>query len=230
MKLVRISIACIAGFTMIFSSCKTQTIKADIKTEIDSVSYALGINMSESLKRLEVSDFNILAIAKGIQDGLDNKEGAMTNEDAINILNSYFTELQQKKAIINLEEGKRFLEENAKQEGVIVHESGLQYKVLVEGTGPKPVETDMVKVHYRGTLIDGTEFDSSYGRGEPSQFQLNRVVRGWTIGIQLMNVGSKYILYIPSDLGYGERVRQGSPIKPNSLLIFEVELLDIVKE
>jgi len=116
-----------------------------------------------------------------------------------------------------------------KKEGVIVDSTGLQYKVIVEGTGPKPKAEDKVRVHYRGTLIDGTEFDSSYGRNEPAEFKLNQVIKGWTLGLQKMSVGSKYMLYIPTELGYGERVRPGGAIKPNSALIFEVELLDIVE-
>ena len=113
------------------------------------------------------------------------------------------------------------------KEGVIVDSTGLQYKVLVEGNGAKPTATDIVKVHYHGTLIDGTVFDSSVERGEPTSFQLNRVIRGWTIGVQKMSIGSKYIFYIPSDLAYGVNVRPGGPIGPNETLIFEVELLDI---
>jgi len=220
----------IAGITLFLSSCKTQTVNVDIKTEIDSVSYALGINMADNLNRMEFKDFNVLAVAKGIQDGISEKEGIMSNEEAINILNAYFTNIQERKAKANLEEGQKFLEENSKNEGVIVDSSGFQYRVLVEGTGAKPKADDKVKVHYRGTLIDGTEFDSSYERGQPAEFRLNQVIRGWTLGLQKMSVGSKYMLYIPADLGYGERVRQGGPIKPNSVLIFEVELLDIIQE
>jgi FKBP-type peptidyl-prolyl cis-trans isomerase len=229
MKLLKIFLTSVAGITLILTSCKTQTVNVDIKTEIDSVSYALGINMADNLNRMEFTDFNVLAIAKGIQDGISEKGGTITNEDAIVILNTYFTNVQERKAKATLEEGQKFLEENAKREGVIVDSTGLQYMVIVEGAGPKPKAENKVRVHYRGTLIDGTEFDSSFGRGEPAEFKLNQVIRGWTLGLQKMSVGSKYMLYIPTELGYGERVRPGGVIKPNSALIFEVELLDILE-
>ncbi len=229
MKLLKFLLTCVAGLTLIFTSCKTQTVKVDIKTDLDSVSYALGVNMAENLKHMDFKDLNVMAVAKGIQDCLAEKPGTMTNEDAIILLNTFFSNLQDKKSKENLEEGRKFLEENAKKEGVIVDSTGLQYKVIVEGTGPKPKAENKVRVHYRGTLIDGTEFDSSYGKNEPAEFKLNQVIRGWTLGLQKMSVGSKYMLYIPSELGYGERVRPGGAIKPNSALIFEVELLDIVE-
>ena len=229
MKLLKFLLTSVAGLTLIFTSCKTQTVKVDIKTELDSVSYALGVNMAENLKHMDFKDLNVMAVAKGIQDCLAEKPGTMTNEDAIILLNTFFSNLQDKKSKENLEEGRKFLEENAKKEGVIVDSTGLQYKVIVEGTGPKPKADDKVRVHYRGTLIDGTEFDSSYGRNEPAEFKLNQVIKGWTLGLQKMSVGSKYMLYIPTELGYGERVRPGGAIKPNSALIFEVELLDIVE-
>lgn len=193
------------------------------------MSYAIGINMAANLKRGEIEEINIEAFAKGLKDAYDEKEGAMTNEEAIDFLNNYFTKIQEVKAKAALEEGEKFLAENAKQEGVVVDSTGLQYKVIEEGTGPMPTPEDMVKVHYRGTLIDGTEFDSSYGK-DPAQFQLNRVIKGWTIGLQKMKVGAKYMFYIPAELGYGANPRPGGAIKPNSVLIFEVELLDIVKE
>jgi len=229
MKLLKFLLTSVAGLTLIFTSCKTQTVKVDIKTELDSVSYALGVNMAENLKHMDFKDLNVMAVAKGIQDCLAEKPGTMTNEDAIILLNTFFSNLQDKKSKENLEEGRKFLEENAKKEGVIVDSTGLQYKVIVEGTGPKPKAEDKVRVHYRGTLIDGTEIDSSYGRNEPAEFKLNQVIKGWTLGLQKMSVGSKYMLYIPTELGYGERVRPGGAIKPNSALIFEVELLDIVE-
>ncbi len=214
----------------LLSSCSSSKVDVKLKTDVDSMSYALGINMADYFKQMEINEVNALAVAKGIQEGLAAKEGVMTNQEAVTFLNEYMQKIQDKAAEKNLAEGQKFLEENAKNEGIIVDESGLQYKVLTEGTGATPTVDDVVKVNYRGTLIDGTEFDSSYGRGEPIQFQLGRVIRGWQIGLQKMKVGAKYMLYIPADLGYGVNVRQGSPIKPNSVLIFEVELLDIIKE
>lgn len=214
---------------MFLTSCTQSKINADVKTEIDSMSYALGINMAERFKQGDIDDINIMAFAKGFQESYESMENAMTNEEAIEFLNAYFAKLGEIKAKAALEEGQKFLAENAKQEGVIVDESGLQYKVIQEGTGPMPVAEDFVRVHYRGTLIDGTEFDSSFGK-DPAQFQLNRVIRGWTIGLQKMKVGSKYMLYIPSELGYGANPRPGGPVKPHSVLIFEVELLDIVQD
>jgi len=153
----------------------------------------------------------------------------MTIDEAMVILNNYVVEERERAAQEILKEGQRFLDENAKKEGVIVDESGVQYKILKLGNGPKPTATDVVKVHYHGTKIDGTVFDSSVNRGEPAEFPLNRVIKGWTIGVALMNVGSKYIFYIPSELAYGANPRQGGPIKPNEMLIFEVELLEIKK-
>ncbi len=220
----------IAGVALFASSCTSSKVDVKLKTEVDTMSYALGINMADNLKRMEISDVNALALAMGIQDGLDTTKKVMTNEEAIAFLNKYFTKLQDAKAEIALAEGKKFLEENAKKDSVIVDESGVQYKIITEGTGATPTVEDVVKVNYRGTLVDGTVFDSSYDRGEPAEFQLGRVIQGWQIGLQKMKVGSKYMLYIPAELAYGKNVRQGSPIKPNSVLIFEVELLDIVKE
>lgn len=220
----------IAGVALFASSCTSSKVDVKLKTEVDTMSYALGINMADNLKRMEITDVNALALAMGIQNGLDTTKKVMTNEEAITFLNKYFTKLQDEKAEINLTAGKKFLEENAKKDSIIVDESGVQYKVITEGTGATPTVEDVVKVNYRGTLVDGTVFDSSYERGEPAEFQLGRVIQGWQIGLQKMKVGSKYMLYIPADLAYGKNVRQGSPIKPNSVLIFEVELLDIVKQ
>lgn len=220
----------LASLAVIMSGCSSKKIaKTDIKTETDSLSYAIGINMGYNLKNSKIEDINIMAFANGLQDVQEGKKDAMTNEKSIEYIQKYFGKLQQKIADKNIEEGKKFLEENAKKEGVIVDTAGFQYKMLQEGTGPMPKETDVVKVHYKGTLIDGTEFDSSYKRNEPAQFPLNGVIRGWTLGLQKMKVGSKCMLYIPGELAYGANPRPGGQIGPNQLLIFEVELLEIVK-
>jgi FKBP-type peptidyl-prolyl cis-trans isomerase len=220
----------IAGVALFASSCTSSKVDVKLKTEVDTMSYALGINMADNLKRMEITDVNALALAMGIQNGLDTTKKVMTNEEAIEFLNKYFTKLQDAKAEKALVEGQKFLEENAKKDSVIVDESGIQYKILREGTGMTPTVEDVISVNYRGTLIDGKVFDSSYESGAPREFQLGRVIQGWQIGLQKMKVGSKYMFYIPAELGYGKNVRPDGPIKANSVLIFEVELLDIVKE
>jgi len=221
MKLLKSLVLGFIGISIFLTSCSQSSFNVDLKTDLDTMSYAIGINMAANLKRGEIEEINIEAFAKGLKDAYEEKEGAMTNEDAIEFLNTYFATIQEKKAEAALEEGNKFLAENATQEGVVVDSTGLQYKVIEEGTGAMPTPEDFVKVHYRGTLIDGTEFDSSYGK-DPAEFQLNRVIKGWTIGLQKMKVGSKYMFYIPSELGYGANPRPGGPIKPNSVLIFEV--------
>jgi FKBP-type peptidyl-prolyl cis-trans isomerase len=166
-------------------------------------------------------------------DAQSGTDTLLTQDEMMTALQTFQTtmmERQQAKAereaSENITAGEAFLAENASKEGVMVTESGLQYKVITEGSGPKPQATDQVTVHYRGTLLDGTEFDSSYSRGEPATFGLNQVIPGWTEGVQLMNVGSKYEFYIPANLAYGER-GAGASIGPNSTLIFEVELISI---
>ena len=228
MKLIKFFLIPTIGMAIALSSCQTKTINIDIKTEADSMSYALGIYNAAGMKQGDIENINVIAVAKGLQDAYSDKEDVMTPEEAVEFLNSYFNKERVRKAEENLEVGIKFLEENAKNEGVIVDSTGLQYKVVVEGDGPRPVETDMVRVHYHGTRIDGTVFDSSVEKGKPAEFFLNRVIRGWTVGVTKMTVGSKYIFYIPSDLAYGANPRQGGVIKPNDVLIFEVELLGIV--
>ncbi|HDP74571.1 MAG TPA: FKBP-type peptidyl-prolyl cis-trans isomerase [Bacteroidales bacterium] len=233
MKLKSLLVAVIAIPVVI--SCQNSNSKVGkviLKTETDSLSYALGVNISSSFKNVKLDEINFKAIARAIQDvySSDSSMIKMNDEEAIKYIQDFFNRRDMRIAQENLEASNKFLDENKTKEGVIVDSSGLQYKIVEEGTGPMPTAEDLVKVHYKGTLIDGTQFDSSYDRGEPAQFKLNQVIPGWTIGLQKMKVGSKFILYIPSELGYGERVRQGSPIGPNQALIFEIELLDIVKE
>jgi len=213
MKLVRLALLPLLGLTIALVGCQQNPISKDIKTEADSVSYALGINIASSLKQGQLEEIDILALAKGLDDVYSEKEGIMTNDEAVEYLNAFFAKEQERKAKENLEAGQKFL----------------QYEVLVEGNGPKPTETNRVKVHYHGTKIDGTVFDSSVEKGEPAEFQLNRVIRGWTLGVQKMSVGSKYKFYIPADYAYGVRPRPGGAIEPNEVLIFEVELLDIIE-
>jgi FKBP-type peptidyl-prolyl cis-trans isomerase FkpA len=195
-------------------------------------SYIMGYQQGNNLKMREFdTEIELDAFIQGIKDGLKS-ESKIEEKDMEAIFREFFQgvreRLEAKRKSLgekNKGEGEQWLKENAQKEGIIVTASGLQYQVLTEGTGPKPGPTDTVAVHYKGTLIDGTEFDSSYKRGEPASFPLNRVITGWTEGLQLMNKGAKYKFFIPSNLGYGER-GQGAVIGPNSVLIFEVELLD----
>ena len=204
----------------------------DKSPELEQVGYSLGYLIGSNNKN-DIPDLNIEAFEHGIRDAYsgDEKKRALTQEQMEKVLMEYqkkreaeITKEVEAKAKANKEAGEKFLAENEKKEGVQKTASGLQYKVITEGTGAKPKATDTVTVHYEGKLIDGKVFDSSYERGEPVSFRLNEVIKGWTEGVQLMNTGSKYELYIPSDLAYGET---GNPnIEPNSVLIFTVELLD----
>ncbi|MDF1612965.1 MAG: FKBP-type peptidyl-prolyl cis-trans isomerase [Stygiobacter sp.] len=215
-----------------------------IKTEDDSVSYSIGQNIAMNLKDPNMK-INFDGVIAGMKDYLEGKstlsqeemQRVMTkfNDKMMAVRSEQMKKEQEKKMaelapVIekNKKEGAAFLEENKKKEGVQVTASGLQYKVITMGTGQKPTETSTVKVHYKGTLIDGKEFDSSYKRNQPAEFPLNQVIKGWTEGLQLMPVGSKFEFYIPYDLAYGEEGRE-PVIPPASVLIFEVELLDIVK-
>lgn len=216
----------------VLSSCNNGSVESTkVETEVDSVSYALGVSISANLKQGNLEEVNAAALAKGVADFYaENENMIFTNEEANKFLQTYFQKLSERVATKTKEEGEAFLAENAKKEGVITTESGIQYEIITEGTGAQPVATDMVKVHYAGTLINGESFDSSIERGEPAQFRLDQVIKGWTEGVQLMKVGSKYKFYIPSDLAYGSNPRPGGKIKPNETLIFEVELLEIVKQ
>ena len=193
---------------------------------MDKISYALGLSLGQNLLGSGVKELNYQDLAIGIKDVLEAKQPKITYQEAQQILNRFFTELEQEIAKVEKERGQKFLEENQKRNEVKTTASGLQYEVLQATIGQKPKATDKVKVHYEGSLIDGTVFDSSYRRGEPITFGLNQVIRGWTEGLQLMSIGSKYKLYIPYQLGYGER-GSGAQIPPYATLIFTVELLGI---
>lgn len=196
-------------------------------TDDQKISYALGANAGENFKGVGI-DINQDLFMQGLRDALEGKNQFSREEmeQIFNVLNQKIQEAQNKEVGVEKAKGEAFLAENKTKEGVIETPSGLQYKVVKMGTGPKPTATDRVKVHYHGTTLDGQVFDSSVQRGETITFGLNQVISGWTEGVQLMPVGSKFIFYIPSDLAYGDR-GAGGAIKPGSTLIFEVELFDI---
>lgn len=189
------------------------------------LSYALGMLLGSNLKASGLS-YDLGEVQAGLRDTANGAATRLTEAQAQTLIQTAYQAAQAKKGADNLSTGKAFLAKNAKKAGVKVTASGLQYEVVKLGTGPKPAATDTVKVHYEGTLIDGKVFDSSIARGQPATFPLNGVIRGWTEGLQLMPVGSKYKLYVPSELGYGER-GAGDSIGPNAVLVFDVELLSI---
>ncbi len=206
-----------------------------LPTEKDRVSYMIGMGLAKSLEPVKDEiDFDV--VSKAVKSSLAGEKLLLDEKQAAEINEAFMQKMQAKqiaemmaKAKKNLEDGQKFLAENGKKPGVKTTASGLQYEVVTEGTGPKPKASDVVRVHYKGTLLDGKTFDSSYDRGEPVMFPLNQVVPGWQEGIALMPVGSKYKLWIPAKLGYGEKGTPGGPIGPNATLAFEVELLEIVK-
>ena len=213
---------------ILFIACKTEKTNktANLITELDSVSYSLGVNIGENIKT-QFEDINLDNFEAGIKDVLEKDvEAKISDNQAQAIIQSYFSKKQQKQSESVIEEGINFLRENGKREGVTTLASGLQYEVINDGTGPKPTIEDNVTTHYHGTLIDGTVFDSSVDRGESASFPVGGVIKGWTEALQLMAVGSKWKLYVPYDLAYGER-GAGPQIGPYSTLIFEVELISI---
>lgn len=230
MNFSKLSIGTLLSAILIFTACNQQpgsTPKADLSTKLDSVSYALGYQGGTLLSREGINEISSNNYNAGLQSGLNSEEGLLTQQEIRQVTNSYLQELMAKQGQENTEEGENFLEANKDKEGVQVTESGLQYKVLEEGDGASPAAENVVRVHYEGTLIDGEVFDSSYERGQPAEFPLNRVIPGWTEGLQLMQEGATYEFYIPSELAYGARPPQGSPIGPNETLIFKVELLEV---
>lgn len=193
--------------------------------KMDTVSYSLGVLFAQNFKSGEKAAIDATSMAQGFQDALDGKE-KINAQQANNLFSQYMTNLNKKKFALTTEKCENFLAANAKRPGVTVTASGLQYEVLVKGTGPIPKATDKVKTHYHGTLIDGKVFDSSVQRGQPIDFPVNGVIQGWQEALQLMPVGSKWKLFVPYNLAYGER-GSGSSIGPYEALIFEVELIAI---
>jgi FKBP-type peptidyl-prolyl cis-trans isomerase len=227
--------ACFTAVAAVFLSACNAGSSADLESFESRASYAIGVNFGTSLRQDNVP-LDMDAFIQGISDILENREPQLTNEEVGEALQELTRNLQVARAQQmedasqrNIDEGQAYLVENGQRDGVTTTESGLQYEVITQGNGPTPSATDQVSVHYRGTLIDGTEFDSSYERGEPATFPVNGVINGWIEALQLMPVGSKYRLVIPSDLAYGER-GSGPNIGPNATLIFEVELLDIAEQ
>lgn len=195
-------------------------------SEMEKVSYSLGVSIATNVKSQGLEQVDYESLTNALRDVFENNQLQISENESNMILQDYFGKLANKKKQANIEAGKNFLNENAQRDGVTTTESGLQYEVLKEGTGNLPKETDKVTVHYHGTLIDGTVFDSSVDRGEPATFPVNGVIPGWVEALQLMKVGAKYKLFIPSDLAYGER-GAGGAIGPNATLVFEVELISI---
>lgn len=205
---------------------KKEAEKLILKTKLDTLSYSMGSSVALNIKNQGVDSINAAAFSEGVMDVFQKRNLIITPEAANKFIGEYFQAIQNKKLEANNMVGQKFLEENKTKPGVVTLPSGLQYIVLKEGTGPKPALTDKVTTHYHGTLMDGTVFDSSVERGEPASFPVNGVIKGWTEALQLMSVGSKWKLFIPPGLAYGER-GAGGVIGPNATLIFEVELISI---
>ena len=223
----------------LFSCNEKKTEKLDVSNAQDSISYAFGVSIGQNFKMSEISDINVPLVEKGIQDVLDSADLVIPESEVQAVIQEYFMAKQvekqakmkeemqkrQEESKGNIAEGEAFLEENAKKEGVNVTESGLQYEIVEEGSGETPTAEDVVKVHYHGTLLDGTVFDSSVDRGEPIEFPVNGVIKGWQEALQLMPVGSKFKVWIPQELAYG--AQGAGTIPPYSALIFDIELIDI---
>jgi FKBP-type peptidyl-prolyl cis-trans isomerase len=223
------------GIMLVMSVCLascSKTSEKSMKTAVDSLSYAYGVgmgfSMNQNLKEFP-ADINIDLFLAVFEKALKGDTGklAISPDEAYMVFQRCMATAQTDAAKKTKEDVTKFMEKNGKKAGVVTTASGLQYEVIKEGTGPKPSDTATVSVHYHGTLLDGTVFDSSVDRGTPAQFPLNQVMKGWTEGLQLMSVGSKYKFWIPSELGYGDQ-GGGGTIKPGAMLIFEVELLSIV--
>lgn len=194
---------------------------------MNKISYALGLSIANNFMNSGIKDVDTETFIKGFQDVMNGGKIEMTYEEAQEVMNEYFSNLQAERLELNLKAGQEFLAANKERAGVVELPSGLQYEIIKEGNGPKPKATDQVECHYHGTLINGVVFDSSVERGQPATFGVNQVIPGWVEALQLMPVGSKWKLFIPSNLAYGER-GAGQSIEPNSTLIFEVEVLNIL--
>jgi FKBP-type peptidyl-prolyl cis-trans isomerase FklB len=216
----------IAATLLVSASCNGQKkgdkANVNMKTQVDSVSYGIGVAIGENLKRDKLDSINVDIMAKGIRDVLRGDSTAITQEQANQIISTYLEGMKAQQAVASQATARKFLEDNKKKQGVTETPSGLQYEIITMGTGSKPLATDTVVTHYHGTLTNGEIFDSSVQRGEPVSFPVNQVIPGWTEALQMMPVGSKWKLVIPSNLAYGEQ-GAGGVIGPNETLIFEVE-------
>ena len=232
MKRQMVAAAVTAAVLLVASGCTAGEKKPELNTVKQKVSYGIGMNIGKDFKQQEI-EIDVDLLARGIKDALAGGEPLLTEDQMREAFETYQKEMVAKQeskmkdeAEKNKKAGDDFMAENAKKEGVVTLPSGLQYKVITEGTGKSPKTTDTVTVNYRGTLVDGTEFDSSYKRGEPATFPVSGVIPGWTEALQLMKEGAKWQLVIPSGLAYGER-GAGPVIGPNSTLVFEVELIKV---
>ena len=209
---------------------ETAVVGVKLESQLDTISYCLGVLFGGSLTQNGFNEVKTKIMADGIDEVLAKKTPLFDSKQANEIVGKYVMGIQKAKAEKNLKEGQAFLEKNKTEPGVVTLPSGLQYKILKEGNGPKPDSASKVTVHYHGTLIDGKVFDSSVERGEPIQISVDGVIEGWRQALPLMPVGSKWRLFIPSSLAYGENPRPGGPIEPNMVLIFDVELISIDKD
>lgn len=217
----------IIGVLACFIFCGTAVHSQKLKNGVDSVSYALGILYGKNIQSSGFQAINADIFGQTVQKVILNETLEMTHDQAIAIANRQYQKIQQLKYEKNLKDGRTFLNNNKNAPSVVTLPSGLQYRIVKQGTGAKPTIDDKVTVHYHGTLIDGTVFDSSVERNQPIELTVSHVIPGWIEALQLMPIGSKWMLYVPSELAYGENPRPGGPIEPNSALIFEVELLSI---
>lgn len=239
MKLTTYTFFFLLATTLVFSGCNSESDSSDVSLEnkADSVSYSLGYQNGQFLNQRDMTDINTELMQAGLEDGLNEQEAPLSDAEMQQVVQQFQQEAQRKAqqqqmkdAEENQKKGEEFLAENREKEGIQETESGLQYEVLEEGSGESPDSTDEVRVNYEGTLLDGTVFDSSYERGEPVSFPLDRVIPGWTEGLQLMQEGAKYKFYIPGDLAYGQNPPPQSQIGPGETLIFEVELIEVNPE
>ena len=227
-KVIILTMLLIGGLGVSAQQNNKNKTEMKLETKLDSVSYGIGVNIAENLKGQGLGDLNVEAMAKGLQDILNDSELVISKEEVGPLLNEYMGQMQAKKAKEAAKEGEEFLAINATKKGVVTLESGMQYEVLTSGSGATPGLNDKVTTHYTGTLIDGTVFDSSVERGQPASFPVSGVIKGWTEALQLMKEGDKWKLYIPYDLAYGDR-GAGADIGPYSTLIFEIELISVDK-